>query len=473
MSAFLTSLSPELLNCVIANVDSQPALCKLAQCSRQFYSFTVPHLYRRITIHEEDRQLKLQSGPLQHLACLLTQRPDLAGLVRHFTVHVACTYDWVSELSEEPEDIKYSEDLEESDESEEFVYPENVKVDQALKNAVKALGLPKQEGKDWLRRLGHNHECHPHMVLALLLSVLLNVEKLVLDLDCWSNARYLGRIIQRAACKERPFDVRRPFEALTHFDDPRDIHSREFIASLLKLPAMQVFSGRLGMMWNEDIGGDSILKKLDSCSSSLTTLNLDVHRLSMIDLGHIIRAPKALKTLYYTDFSPHRMNFTDICNVLRPHENCLENLAFDCDNKHWYYSWWGKDEELLGPMTSLIRFSTLKTFSTVGLFLETTENGTGKDSLIDLFPATLETLCLTCFHASSGNLVEALEYLLAHKSPQQIPSLKSLLLEEGSRGPEEAPTLTDVLWKDINETVVARLSSVAKAHGVSFRAFFK
>lgn len=77
----LTSLPPEIVSCVIANIESQPTLCNLARCSRQLYLSTIPHLYRHVTIQEETRQGDQQNWQLRNLTSLLIRRPDLAELV--------------------------------------------------------------------------------------------------------------------------------------------------------------------------------------------------------------------------------------------------------------------------------------------------------------------------------------------------------------------------------------------------------
>ena len=126
-------------------------------------------------------------------------------------------------------------------------------------------------------------------------------------------------------------------------------------------------------------------------------------------------------------------------------------------------------------MESFISFNALKVFKTVAIFLTKTVKGTGRHSLINIFPPNLETLHLTRFQARFESLLEALEHLLAQKSPQQIPSLKTLILEEFDYyGTESGPwfgprpaKLMHVLWKDTQETAIGRLSEVAAAQGVS------
>lgn len=96
-----------------------------------------------------------------------------------------------------------------------------------------------------------------------------------------------------------------------------------------------------------------------------------------------------------------------------------------------------------------------------------TDNETNHYSLIDIFPPSLETLHLTRVLASFTSILEAIEQLLAEKSPQQIPSLKKVILEEGEPYFRIETRLVDVLWRGTPETTIERLSRVAEAHGVS------
>ena len=83
----LAACPPEIVSCVLANIQSPPTLCNLARCSRQLYLYVIPHLYRHVRIEEGVRDEELQNGKLRKLTSLLIRRPDLARLVRHFTLH--------------------------------------------------------------------------------------------------------------------------------------------------------------------------------------------------------------------------------------------------------------------------------------------------------------------------------------------------------------------------------------------------
>lgn len=469
----LTTLPLEVFNFVIANITPQDKggggdggwnemekldLRNLAQCSRQCYLWTMPHLYRHVTVHEKTMQ---QYGRLRNLASFLFQRPDLARIVRSFTLHA-----WNDRCHEYRFDGEPNEDLEESQKSD---VSEIVKVDPVLETAVNALGLSKEEEYDWLSKLGQNRKCHLDLILALLLPTLPNLQKIVLDLDTYFQTPHLQRVLRRAARREKPFDTHPPFEALRVFKHSHNTHivrTTSHIASLLTLPAIQRISGGFGNNKNCFLNEDKNLLQLDSSSSPLTSLNLAAYRLGAINLGHILRAPKALKKFSYT-LCPHVSNsFTDIHQALRPQKKNLEIISIH-HNKDFERR--GRDLATgkFGPMASFIGFSTLKVFKIEALFLLRTNHGTDHDRLINIFPPSLETLRLTCFKAVYKDLLEAVEHLLAKKSPQQLPLLETLVLEE-HRSPFRRIKLKDVLWRDTQETALGRLSRVAVAGGVSF-----
>ena len=385
-------------------------------------------------------------------------------LVRHFTLHVTELSGRVAFYAEES-------------------------VEDAFTAITSALNLSNEEKINCMGQFGPTHKSHYDLILALLLPALLKVEKLVLDLDIGWDTYYLEQMMRRAASREKPFDIRPPFESLTVF-----VHSYEgfcarstgFIASLLKLPAIREISGGFQKQWDDEddplsevIPFDKNLNELHSSSSPLTSLDLAVYVLSTADLDQILRAPKALKTLCYKVCPPAYINFTECINftevrrALGPQENCLESLSLDCDQDC------DERNELLGPMPSFISFNTLKVFKTGAIFLTTADNGIERHGLIDIFPPSLEMLHLTRFRSCFERLLEALEHLLAQKSPQQIPSLKRLKLDETDsfnpvldtmRDPMFGAShvkLIDVLWRGTQETATWRLTRVGAAQGVT------
>lgn len=493
----LITLPQELFSCVLANIESRHTLCSLARCSRQSYLYTIPHLYRHVTVWEERRDWEEGNNMiLRNVSSLLLGRPDLAGLVRCFEFRGA----W-----EESQ-------IQESEESQELESSETVEVDQTFKTAVSALSLSKKEEKKWLRQLSRAYECNPEAILALLLPALLGVEKLVLDLDSIFHTPYLEQTIIRAARRERPFDIQPPFKALTVFlqydDYQLRLRSTCFIASLLMLPAIRVISGFVGSKQDGmdqptyPIGENKNLIGFDSISSPLTSLYLSAYRLSIADLDHILRAPKALKDFVYTVGPSPGITFTDIRRALEPQKNCLERLGFYFDERcsEWMFRLDKENKRHVrynpysGSMISFNSFNTIKVFETAALFLDSTLDGPG---LINTFPTNLETFHLTRCQSSFGgsgteSLLIAVENLLAQKSPQQMPSLKKLILEKGRRrgqlmksgnlwtnvyddgkrglklmdADEGNLGTTDHLWTELDEGAIVRLKVVAANQGV-------
>ena len=170
----LTALPPELVSCVVANLSPDPSsLCNLARCSHQLYLCTVPHLYRCIKIREEVREGEQHDGRLKNLASVLIRRPDLAGLVRHFTLHVARSLE-----------ADYSEESE----SERHVRLKMVETDQTFT-------LSEEEKINLLGQFSRTHRCHHDLILALLLLSIIKAEKLVVDMR---PGLYFG--IRRGTC---------------------------------------------------------------------------------------------------------------------------------------------------------------------------------------------------------------------------------------------------------------------------------
>lgn len=455
----LTTLPPELFSCIAAHIKSRPALCNLARCSRQFYLCTIPHLYHHVAIKQKEHDDKLRN-----LASVLIRRPDLAGLVRSFDYYEDGIHSFQCdgcEVCEGSGDSECSEGPGEFEESGGSVRSKTVEVDEVFKAAVNALSLPEMEGKEWLRQLGHTNKGHIDLILALLLPALPKVEELYLAYKMkFRTHYYLERILRKAVRKERPFDTQPAFQALTdfgHYDECFEERCTSFIALLLKLPAIRGISGGFGNK-RGSLCEDENLIELDRISSPLTFLDLRAF-FSTEDLGHILRAPKALKTFFY---SSDYLNFTAVRYALGPQQDCLERLGFDqLEDSEFDYSC-GTDE-YFGPMTSFASFNTIKFFKTAAIFLQQTDNGTKRRRLINIFPSNLETLHLTCCAECSESILKALEYLLAQDSPEQISSLEEIILTYFS------PKFEKGQWNQwsTERAAIERLSKVAAARGVS------
>ena len=374
----------------------------------------------------------------------------------------------------------------ESAEPEDRVRHESV-VDQAFVTAANASSLSKEEKINHLGQFRPTHQYYYGFILALLLPALLKVEKVVLDWGTDFDTYYLEEMMARAARREKPFHTQPPFEALTVFvysHDRFNIPSSDFIALLLRFPAIQKISGRFETLWNHEADRlhkpDSLryrpshgdLQDLDSSSSPLTSLNLTVCGLTTTDLGHILRAPKALKTFCYKFCHRHCVDITTdkIRHVLEPQQDCLERIELNCESKR------GTDGGNIGSMTSFINFNTLEVLKAPAFFFAATEdiNGSERHSLIGIFPHSLKRLHVTRFRGRLNGLVESLEHLLARKSPQQVPSLRKLILDENFDPPLDRSGGTmrvmgmDSSWRS-GQTALGGLCRMAAAQGVSFK----
>ena len=156
------------------------------------------------------------------------------------------------------------------------------------------------------------------------------------------------------------------------------------------------------------------LTGLKSYSSPLTRLDLDTCKLSTADLGHMLRAPIALKTLFYKVCPPASISFRDIRHALESQMNCLESLGLDYDEEYEIYYSLAirravRNFGYFGLMTSFISFNAFKNFKIAAFFLRTTDNRPERQSLINIFPPNIETLHLTRFLAAFETPLEALE----------------------------------------------------------------
>lgn len=438
MSRSLIALPPELISCVVVKIESQSSLCNLARCSRQLYLCVVPHIYRHVTINDE---ISMVDGQFRNIASLLIRRPDLAGFVREFALHVQ----WpVPRNPSEESEPKYPK---------EHIRTKTFKVDQAFKTAVNAWSLSTEEENNWLRQLSDARKCHHDVILPLLLPALLKLEILVLRLIIGYDTHYLERMIRSVTHRERPFDIRPPVMALKIF-----VHSRgEFDVRRTNFPALgDLFRSLKNKEKIDTLGAvrdtNKDLMDSDRCSSPLTSFDITTYDGSTTDLANLLRAPKALKTFSYKVCSPARIALREIRHALGPQKNCLESLGLECDDYSCNYA---------GPMTSFTSFNTLKLFKIAAAFLESTDYGTGRHNLMNFFPPNLETLHLTSFEDRYERLLEAVEHLLVQKSAQQIPSLTKLIIEEIPC----FPIRPSRLWTGTQETL-RRLSRVAAAQGV-------
>lgn len=257
--------------------------------------------------------------------------------------------------------------------------------------------------------------------------------------------------MEKAVCKERPFDTgQQPFEALTGFASPhnqfnKQKHSINFLACLLTLPANQEIPG--GVQMQQESG-------IDCFSSSLSSLYLAAYVVSVADIGQVLHAPKALKTLSYTVCLPGNSESAEIYHALRSQETHLESFTLNYyENYEDYFAveTFGNVQELVyfNPIKTLVSFNRLKIFKIAALFLLTTENGANSNKLMNFFPPGLELLHLTGFQGRFDGFLEAVKQFLASKSSQHIPSLKRLILEESTWSAlHGGARLMDVIWKD-------------------------
>lgn len=126
----------------------------------------------------------------------------------------------------------------------------------------------------------------------------------MLNVKICIHSHFLEKVIRRAVARERPLDAHQPFKALTVFDQSsHDVFSSRdvsFMASLLKLPAIQEISGNFEKLerirksyyendFDEVKSADVNLVELDSYSSPLTSLDIATFGLPTIDMYFILK----------------------------------------------------------------------------------------------------------------------------------------------------------------------------------------
>lgn len=459
----------------MANIELQSTLYNLAQCSRQLHLCTIPYLYHHVRIREdvpeklptsisyEKMREEQRNKRLRHLASVLLRRPDLAGLVGCFTLHD------IKQKRGESNDSDSSECYEELKDlgiSEGNVTPKAVEVDLAFKTAINAWSVKKDEADVWLSELDNNGDCHPDVILAFLLPALPKLERLVLPFELYFRGNYLERIIRRAACREKPFDIKPAFEALKVFVYSQKAFTKHmstgYFAALLRLPAIQEISASVVYDFGEFLSANEnegwTFRDIESASSQLARLDLALTPLIPGDMRQVFQVSKALRTVFYrTTFNG--INFTHLRYALEPQKNSLCCLGFEYFEDYESSLASSTARRHLEPMPSFVMFDTLKIFKTVAIFLEKTEKGKKPDRLVNIFPPSIETLHLTRCQSGFESLLEALGYLLGPESPQELPLLKKIILEEKHS--------KDLLSLDVHETTVGRLSTAAEARGVS------
>ena len=447
-TASLTALPTELLSLIASKIASKSTLCHLARCSRQLHLSTIPHLYRRIKLQEDEEQ---RDKKLIMLTASLLRRPDLARLVRQFSLHVLYSYQG-----------------------------KTFNLNGAFATAFDPSGLSQGEVINFLEQYDHTDISRHDFILSFLLPSLLKVEKLVLDVEISIHSQFLGEALRKAVARERPLDTQPSFEMLKVFAQSPNYYSKgrklEFLALLLKLPAIQEITGLFVKMegphegyyddgFDKEKFADSTLKELDSSSSPLTSLELATKDVPAVDMCHILRVPIALKKFSFLASSLYDIDCTNLPHALEPQKNSLESMTIYCSPR--IQSARGEDYDF-APMGSFTRFSALKVFKTEGLFLTETVHGNDRYSLLNMFPPSLETLHLTRFQTDFNKLLEALERLLASKSAWQIPSLNNLILEETVYRRPSHTRLMEILLGDTQEVATEKLSGVARSQNVAF-----
>ena len=439
----LSHLPPEILSCIVANVQSKSALLNLALCSHGFYTNVIQHLYKHIEVCDlfpEGVERHPQFQPLQNLASLLLRRPDLAQHVRSWTMRDA-------------NGLKSRQTRRESKTL------RTAQVDTVLKTAIKASSFSGVEETEWLEHCSWID--HGDAILALLLPVLHNLQTLDLNLSYTSS--YIERALGRASCGEKPFDTKPALKGLTNFmatsAETKRRMKPDYIAVSMPLPSIcAIYGHSLGSIYDDE--GDKRLAELPIASSNLTHLELRNCTMNKPDITYLLRIPKNLTTFIY-DLGSGHLSYCDITpedifNALAPQEHCLENLWIDY-NQRFEEEWMADyDSDSTDPGGSFSRFECLKVLKIAAVFLFgglENKNATGRQ-LADLLPDTLHTLHVNNCDDNFPGTLHTLEELILHKS-DYVPELKKLVLKGST------------LYVQLYYAGLQRLAGIARSQGVS------
>ena len=205
----------------------------------------------------------------------------------------------------------------------------------------------------------------------------------------------------------------------TYYSDDNGM-SPKFIGLFQCHPAMKkIYGYAVGSQLDEGIPEET-LTSLPPGISNITHLELKDCRLRTIDLGHVLRATKNLKTFIYKIGLP-MLSFCDFSTLglqqaLRAVEHSLENLWIDCGRSDFEEK---SELNIIKPM-SFTSFISLKFLRIATIFI--TGESPGEHNLDDLeclldsrFPSRLETLDLFHYADQMTNLMNAIDRLLGQK----------------------------------------------------------
>ncbi|MCJ1467635.1 hypothetical protein MMC07_006260 [Pseudocyphellaria aurata] len=214
--------------------------------------------------------------------------------------------------------------------------------------------------------------------------------------------------------------------------------------------------------------------------SALCNLARCSRQLYLCTIPHLYYHVQILEEIKYTK-QPNGKISTVASLLRRPHlAGLVQNVTLGVKGPPGLRAAWPEESERFiaftvpqevvldfKPMSSFIGFKNLKVLKIDAIFLQVTETGSNTHKLVNMFPPGLETLHLSRLSGSVHGILEAVDYLLAQKSPHQIPLLKNLILSEPETVFEGYDAkLTEVLWKDTSERAIERLARVGARQGV-------
>ncbi|MCJ1398833.1 hypothetical protein MMC11_002034 [Xylographa trunciseda] len=398
----LDAVANELLLLIIRHVEHQWDLLSLARCSRQFYELTLPILYSSITLDA------LEFRCLRSLLQALLRKPWLAQYVRYLK-----TTWWFTEEDNMEDMQNFRADWE----------------SELLREAVTAASHNQAEEIEWLEAVTVGNA---DAWVALLLIKLFNVEEL--DLEIPNCALYPFKVLDRAAERERPFDISPAFASLARisvawYDDEGGLDC-DLVMPLFGLPSLRTFSARM---------------LIDCCTwapkdSQITEIELTESNGSQGMLG-IIGACANLKSLRYEHANKHvfggEFQIVMLRDALVSTKHSLERLWVDFSPEHNQTRIRRGPNEAIGTMKDFLMLKDIR------LRYANLLGHLRGIWLTDILPETLETLYILECSLHDDYLVLQLQLLIHHKE-KFTPHLRKIGIssnlyisgcEPGSGGP--------------------------------------
>ncbi|CAF9930349.1 hypothetical protein IMSHALPRED_008148 [Imshaugia aleurites] len=407
MPACFSTLPSEVLLQITANVDKSGWLLDLALCCRRLYHLTIPHLYTDIKLFYSAH--KLGFPYLKSFTIHVLDNPILASYVRGFALNQSFGDDDFPGEESKVQDIA-----------------------ETVQEVVFRSSFSQGQQEEFMRLLKNGDE---DAYVALLLSSLPNLERLNI-VEPPIPPKYFRKLVLKAARRERLFQNQPAFSALrvvvnNCYNDPYRTLPR-LLSEYVRLPSLLEFHGHNVGSYVD--GRDEGLAALEPATSPLVHLELRARKLNAVDLTHMLRAFKHLKTFIYeigwANIGISIPSTLELGEALIWTEISLEDLWLE----HVEYQPYSHQD--FSPLRTLSNFKVLKNLR-LGMYFcfdfpESGGLGYAPD-LANFMPASIETLYFSHTSGRIHELTSSLEQLLQSKA-SCTPNLQRIAFEADITG---------------------------------------